>query len=103
MDNTALNRRRHPRIKCERTGYLMMPTSDIKIPISTSEISQGGFKANLPERIFFGSRMFVSVELSETVSAQMTVQPVWADEENNFGFKIENATPNWVEFVTALE
>lgn len=103
MDNTALNRRRFPRIKCERTGFLVIPPLNHRVPISTAEISRGGFRATLPERIAFGSRMYVSVDLSENATAELTVHPVWADEENNFGFAIEEASPNWKEFVVALE
>lgn len=47
--------------------------------------------------------MYVSVDLSENATAELTVHPVWADEENNFGFAIEEASPNWKEFVVALE
>ena len=103
MDNTALNKRRYPRIKCERTASLIIPPLNHRVEISTAEISRGGFSAVLPERIAFGSRMYVTVALSESAQAELTVHPVWADEENNFGFAIEEATPNWKEFVVALE
>ena len=81
----------------------MIPPLNHRVEISTAEISRGGFSAVLPERIAFGSRMYVTVALSESAQAELTVHPVWADEENNFGFAIEEASPNWKEFVVALE
>ena len=91
------------RISQECNGFLVIPFSNKPIPLSTADISREGFKAQLDERIFFGTRMMVSLVLGDFNVANLVAKPVWANEENQVGFEIEQASPNWVEYVKTLE
>jgi hypothetical protein len=100
---TPRPRQRFKRIHQECTGFLVMPPSNRTIRLSTADVSREGLKAILWERIYFGSRMMISVVLGEFNVANLVAKPVWANEENQVGFEIEQATPNWLEFVKSLE
>ena len=91
------------RVVQECNGFLVMPHSNKPIPLSTADISREGFKANLNDRIFFGSRMMISLVLGDFNVANLVAKPIWANAQNQVGFEIEQASPNWVEFVKTLE
>ncbi len=91
------------RVAQECNGFLVMPFSNKPIPFSTADISREGFKARLDERIFFGSRMMISLVIGDFNVANLVAKPVWGNDDNHVGFEIEQASPNWVEYVKTLE
>ncbi len=102
MSESKRPTQKFPRFKRECSGFVVMPPFNRSVRISTADVSREGLMASLEEKIHFGTRMLINIVIGDFSVANLVAHPVWADEKNNYGFEIEQASESWIKFVENL-